>query len=530
MKYLNKYSLFNESKNYQNLYHILNFNKLKYVILNNHLKPYQASNSNYISFTRDKMMNSYLGDGAATFFKLEINAKKLSHNYKIIPFSYTSKTNVRFEESEEMIKTKNGVINNIDLYVTKLIIIKENIEQMKRSFTRNNFPSDFFTTASTRLGSMPQIIKYIVDNSPFDIYVQEGSVIKRDNDYINSLIDYKLHKVEFKYDIWFRGVFKHDSVKGATTDTIVDSSGVKHNEWAIGEIFNKTLKVKDKKNLILDIENKIIDGVECKPYIMKFRVVDNGYYLDDAKPIDWLNIETFFGEEPINEWVSNQKLNLSYMRNMINNIQSKSKNKITNKQLKKDVSNNRSFKFEFNDIIDHIIFEKILKQYQNNLSRNGILISYMKYDSIISDLVPDTLDIINTRKSGNVNFTIHIKDLYTERVKPPRYIFHYSKEKNRDSILKNGLKTKSFNEGNWEGSNPDLYYPSAIFALTDTTVVWESDKYVIDTKGLSNKWWKDLNFFNKSKKSPAIMTFSDIPVEHIRLSNSYISDYSDLFK
>jgi len=37
-----KYSLFKESKNYQPLYHILDLDKLKYVIENNHLKPHLA--------------------------------------------------------------------------------------------------------------------------------------------------------------------------------------------------------------------------------------------------------------------------------------------------------------------------------------------------------------------------------------------------------------------------------------------------------------------------------------------------------
>lgn len=283
MDYLINYSIF-ESKNYQNLYHILTLSKLKYVIKHNKMRPFNASNGTNISMTRDKMMNGYLGDGPLTFFKLEFDGVKLSQNYKIKPFSYKSRNGIRFDEKEEMIKTRNGSIDDIDKYVTKLIILKNNIEPLKEK-RRGNLPSDFFTTAGTGSGTIPSIIKDIVETSPFEIYVQDGSVIKKDDDYINSLINYELLETKFLYDVWYRGNFPFPKIKYATKDTLINKNGDRFSDWAIGEIFDEVDGFDTKEEINTSKDKKIIDGIECTPYLMKFRIVDDGYYLQDVRPL-----------------------------------------------------------------------------------------------------------------------------------------------------------------------------------------------------------------------------------------------------
>lgn len=93
---------FIKESNYQNLYHILDMGKIKYLFENKSLTPYKAGGG-YISFTRDKMMNSYLGSGGS-FIKLEIDANKLNTKYRIRPFSYRSNNGQRFNEREERVR------------------------------------------------------------------------------------------------------------------------------------------------------------------------------------------------------------------------------------------------------------------------------------------------------------------------------------------------------------------------------------------------------------------------------------------
>ena len=53
--------------------------------------------------------------------------------------------------------------------------------------------------------------------------------------------------------------------------------------------------------------------------------------------------------------------------------------------------------------------------------------------------------------------------------------------------------------------------------------LWNSygDVWIIDTKGLSNKWWYDLYFRKGDNK---IMTFDSIPPNHLHLVESYDDD------
>lgn len=512
-----------EAKNHGKLYHILDFRKLKYVFENNHFKPYKAANGSYISFTRNKMMNSYLGDNATSFFKLEVDGEKLSNNYKIKPFSYISATNVRFQEWEEIVKTnKKGLITDIDKYVTKLIIIKGKIDKLMKvqPGSRGDTPSDYFTTASTPNGTMPEMFKYVVENSPFDIYVQEGSVIKKDDEYIQSILNYDLHKVEFKYDIWYRGNVKHPKSLFGMADGLVDSEGNIHTNWAVGDTYKK-IELKDKKELDINQEPKEIKGDKFKegeiykPYILKFRKTDKGYYMEDARPLDWLNPEHFF--ESLNESnIANVELVKHHIRQMIKSIQKKSKNKITNNQLRKRITK-RELEITFNDIVDYQVFEKVLKSYQKKLLDYNIVIGYnMKdgYDTKLGDDLDDIKSIPNDKK----DFHIHIKDLHTMRVKPPRYIYHFSDKKNRESILKNGLLPKESKDSErWKEIS--LSYPPAVFATLDRDVMWYHDEWKIDTENLDNKWWKDINFFIPNSETNAIMTFGNIPIECLTLVN-----------
>ena len=86
--------------------------------------------------------------------------------------------------------------------------------------------------------------------------------------------------------------------------------------------------------------------------------------------------------------------------------------------------------------------------------------------------------------------------------------------------MKNGLELKSREEGNFS-KELDLHYPPSIFASKDEDEwhVEDSVTLEIDTKGLDNKWWQDLNLFNDKlpENDTYMMTFKSISPNHIKL-------------
>jgi len=142
----------------------------------------------------------------------------------------------------------------------------------------------------------------------------------------------------------------------------------------------------------------------------------------------------------------------------------------------------------------------LLSKMRLKLSQEDLLVSYSRNDSCPAG---DDIQII-----------VYIKNVHTIRVKPGRYVYHFTDKKNVDSILKRGLFPKSsITSSDWNMKS--LEYPPAIFAVNDSKTLWGSGSILrIDTVGLSNKWWQDLNF---AEKTAAIMTFEPIPANHITL-------------
>lgn len=109
--------------------------------------------------------------------------------------------------------------------------------------------------------------------------------------------------------------------------------------------------------------------------------------------------------------------------------------------------------------------------------------------------------------------TFAYKDLYRERVKPRRYVYHTTHYLNRDSILEKGLIPKPHSESEKWKKVSDLEYPPAIFAVNGTNTWEDGDIWQIDTSLIKNMWYEDLNIASKNK----IMTFEPIPKEAIKL-------------
>lgn len=152
------------------------------------------------------------------------------------------------------------------------------------------------------------------------------------------------------------------------------------------------------------------------------------------------------------------------------------------------------------------VIENLLSKYQKEVMKQDLILSFGEDKS--------------AAEFESIKIVVHLKSIYSIRVKPQRYVYHFSME-DKESILKNGLQPRqSDSSKSWK--NPALSYPPAVFAIDDDSTLWSVGTcFEIDTQGLNNKWWRDLNF----RTGPAIMTFDSIPADHIRVISS--SERSD---
>jgi hypothetical protein len=170
-----------------------------------------------------------------------------------------------------------------------------------------------------------------------------------------------------------------------------------------------------------------------------------------------------------------------------------------------------SYIFSNNLIENKLPAEMILKKYKNIFLKIDYILSYNIYE-----YSEDVLDDKSNFDVKKFRVYIHIKNSKTIRIKPNRYVYHYSSCDNKDSILKNGLIPQKFSDSERWCETSALEYEDAIFAINGLDRKWNfvknADCWEIDTLNLKNKWWEDLNLGN-----PYIMTFEPIPPEFIKL-------------
>jgi len=262
-----------EKKQLGELYHLVNIDKLNYIIDTNTIKSYKFPN---ISLTRNKLLNSYIGDSSTTIFKLVIDADKLSNNYKIKPFRYKSQTNIWFSEYEETVMTSK--IDNAFDYIKKIVLIKDKVEQLKTSIFDELDVTDWFTTIGGNGGNLPELIKKIKrklkEKHKQDIYIQDKTKIIKDDKYLNYIINYPLKKINIKIFIAYRGKVK-GKIDFSVNDYLVDIDGnVLTNKLVIGD----TIKISNIEE-ISDFST-ISDQKFDKIYFDKYGEPDLEYYND----------------------------------------------------------------------------------------------------------------------------------------------------------------------------------------------------------------------------------------------------------
>lgn len=160
--------------------------------------------------------------------------------------------------------------------------------------------------------------------------------------------------------------------------------------------------------------------------------------------------------------------------------------------------------------------ENIIKRYVDIMHHNGYIMSYSKSKRAdmewTDDLIGTPLDTFH------VDFIITLKDQHTQRIKPQRYVYHFSPFSNRESILKRGLIPSPWSDsGNWSHVS-DVAYNAAVFAVNTDKDSWGQkgwDRWRIDTSMIPNKWWHDMNFH---QRPDLVMTHDAIPPEALRLA------------
>lgn len=297
MKYLKKLIL--ERKNLGDLYHVLDYTKLLYVLKNNKIKSYKAGNGK-ISLTRNKMLNSYLGDSPQSMFKLIIDGNKLSDKYRIKPFKFFSRNGQGFEEYEEQVNSYE--ITNVFSYIKGVVIIKERVEKLMRyPWHKEGEVSDYLTTIGASNGTLPDMIKKIteeVDYRGLGLYVQEGIKISKNEEFIDYIINYPIKEIKQKNIILYSGRVPQKK-KYVFRDSFVDLNGqVISENFIVGyaldipleEIETEEVTRDNVKRLKNKYQPKVFDlsPEEFEPYVVMLRLLDNGKWkIDDMRKLDW---------------------------------------------------------------------------------------------------------------------------------------------------------------------------------------------------------------------------------------------------
>lgn len=272
-----KYLKYFESKQVTTLYHIFDLENCDYILNTNSLSSYKFGN---ISTTREKMMNHYLGDKPISIFKLELDGEKLSNKYKIKPYAYPSteigtygeRTPIRLEEFEEVILTNE--IKNINQYVNKFIIIKSKVERLKTSGWFDNeggyFNSDRINLPDFLKKKLPKIKELFGD-----IYIQDGTKIIKDDDWLDSILNYPIKQINHGYCLYWRGYKKNPHYKYGIVDDVkpLDIKNKSMDKLVIGwdydnlhlyksNIFKNLPNARKKHNLYLfDFEYELEDVI-----------------------------------------------------------------------------------------------------------------------------------------------------------------------------------------------------------------------------------------------------------------------------
>jgi hypothetical protein len=211
-------------------------------------------------------MNGYTGDNSTSIFKLELDGPKLTDNYKMKSFQDSGwelgtdneRTHFYHQEWEEQIQTNK--IKNAKKYIVKIILLKNRIDRLKDSSWFENHFSE--RGRKSKWINLPDILKDIIDKYKIELWVQDGSVIKKDDEYVNSIINYDVRKKYHGFALYWRGYITQKDRFGYLEKTLpLDKRNPKIEKLVVGYTYDN-LWVKSK----LDISKNLIKN---RPKIFK---------------------------------------------------------------------------------------------------------------------------------------------------------------------------------------------------------------------------------------------------------------------
>jgi hypothetical protein len=221
-------------------------------------------------------------------------------------------------------------------------------------------------------------------------------------------------------------------------------------------------------------------------------------------------IKVFENFEHISELVKNTKLISSYLDDIKKMVIEINPNVRFDKELQTSTPQRFLLTISYLEESDLSELEKNITTWKKKLLEESIILSYSRNNS--------------SPIESRIQYYVVIKDLLTKRVKPNRFLFHFTNS-DTTSILSKGLIPKESSDSE-KWTVPTLAYIPAIFAVNSFNArnMWGGKNIIlIDTENLPNKWWYDLNF---DAREPLIMTFDPIPAKYLKLIDS--KEYTDM--
>ena len=160
------------------LYHLTNLTGLNGILRSNSIKSSNLYDG--VSFTRDKMLNSYKSRNRNLFFKLLIDGNKLSENFKINPNQYIQENGRILFESEEFIKIKE--LKDLNKYLLGIAFVYDNWKPFEQKFKDSDLDEIIVEDRDIKY-KKKDILSIIKKIPPEYLLLQRGSSIKKDTNW-----------------------------------------------------------------------------------------------------------------------------------------------------------------------------------------------------------------------------------------------------------------------------------------------------------------------------------------------------------
>lgn len=222
------------------------------------------------------------------------------------------------------------------------------------------------------------------------------------------------------------------------------------------------------------------------------------------------------------EYIANDKLVKSTINGYLRKMMKLSKN--TN--FRENYSDKRSLKFIFNTEEPYgKKTETLLNSCKVQLMKSGTFMNWSKSESHKWKDRKKGADIfdfeIDESKPLDLTYYVYVKDVMSNRKTPPHYLYHATRFKHHESIMKSGLNI--YNNVNYKDT-PELNNPGAIFASSQQDFwlnhMYENDTlalYKIDTTKIKNIWFADYNLIQREEGKYSYLTYDPIPSSALTL-------------